>query len=221
MGKNAKKSKKNKAMKVDQAKQKLAQESVSAATTTEPKSDDLQEPAKPIEEKTVPIVVAAIPAEEIKKIDEMPKSAEKEEKKPEPKKAKTKKTGETKPVKKPAAKTVAEKKAAAPKTAKRAPAAKAEPAKKPGRKPMTAAEKAANAKAHAEEKKKADAMTPTLTMQYGGRDIDVKALVQAAKDDFKANHKRTLLTELNLYLKPEESTLYYVANGSTEGKIRF
>ena len=105
--------------------------------------------------------------------------------------------------------------------AKKAPAAKDEPAKKPGRKPMTAAEKAANAKARAEEKKKADAMTPTLTMQYGGRDIDVKALVQAAKDDFKANHKRTLLTELNLYLKPEDSTLYYVANGSIEGKISF
>jgi hypothetical protein len=104
---------------------------------------------------------------------------------------------------------------------KKAPAAKAEAKKKPGRKPMTAAEKAANAKARAEEKKKAESMTPTLTMQYGGRDIDVKALVQAAKDDFKANLKRTLLTELNLYLKPEESTLYYVANGSTEGKIKF
>ncbi len=119
-----------------------------------------------------------------------------------------------------AAKATPAKTSSATKTAKK-PAAKAEPAKKPGRKPMTAAEKAANAKARAEEKKKADAMTPTLTMQYGGRDIDVKALVQAAKDDFKANHKRTLLTELNLYLKPEESTLYYVANGSVQGKVQF
>ena len=98
---------------------------------------------------------------------------------------------------------------------------KSEPAKKPGRKPMTAAEKAASAKARAEEKAKAASMTPTLTMQYGGRDVDVKALVLAAKDDFKSKHKRTLLTELNLYLKPEESTLYYVANGSVEGKITF
>ncbi len=98
---------------------------------------------------------------------------------------------------------------------------KAAPAKKPGRKPMTAAEKAASAKARAEERAKAASMTPTLTMQYGGRDVDVKALVQAAKDDFKSKHKRTLLTELNLYLKPEESTLYYVANGSVEGKIAF
>lgn len=107
------------------------------------------------------------------------------------------------------------------KAAKKTSAAKDESAKKPGRKPMTAEEKAANAAARAEEKKKAEAMTPTLTMQYGGRDINVKALVQAAKDDFKANHKRTLLTELDLYLKPEDSTLYYVANGSVEGKIVF
>lgn len=51
--------------------------------------------------------------------------------------------------------------------------------------------------------------------------MDVKAPVQAAKDDFKANHKRNLLTKLSLYLKPEESTLYYVANGSVEGKVKF
>ena len=85
-----------------------------------------------------------------------------------------------------------------------------------GEKPTTP-----KAEKKAAEKKNADAVTPTLTMQYGGRDIDVKALVQAAKDDFKANHKRTVLKELNLYLKPEDSTMYYVANGSIEGKIGF
>ena len=74
---------------------------------------------------------------------------------------------------------------------------------------------------NAAEKKNADTVTPTLTMQYGGRDIDVKALVQAAKADFKTNHKRTILKELNLYLKPEDSTMCYVANGSIEGKIGF
>ena len=191
MAKKAKKSRKNKALKVDQAKQELAKETVGASTSTEP----AQETGKPVEKKSAPAA----------KSKTEPKAA----KNPAAKKAED------------VAKMAAPKKTAASKTTKKAPAAKAEPAKKPGRKPMTAAEKAANAKARAEEKKKADAMTPTLTMQYGGRDIDVKALVQAAKDDFKANHKRTLLTELNLYLKPEESTLYYVANGSTEGKIRF
>jgi len=164
MGKNAKKSKKNKAMKTEQAKLALAQEQAAAS--------------KPAEEEQAP---AAAPVEEVKKAKEAPK------------------------------------KAAGKKTTKAAEPVK----KKPGRKPMTAAEKAASAKARAEEKKKAESMTPTLTMQYGGRDVDVKALVQAAKDDFKANHKRTLLTQLDLYLKPEESTLYYVANGSVEGKVTF
>ena len=176
MGKNAKKSKKNKAMKVDQAKQALAQETADVSAKVTPETPAPQETVKPVEVEKFPAAVAKTSAKESKK-----------------------------PVK----------------ASKKAPAAKDEPAKKPGRKPMTAAEKAANAKARAEEKKKADAMTPTLTMQYGGRDIDVKALVQAAKDDFKANHKRTLLTELDLYLKPEDSTLYYVANGLVEGKISF
>ena len=79
----------------------------------------------------------------------------------------------------------------------------------------------ANDTALAEEKINTDAVMSTLTMQYGDRDIDVKALVQAAKDDFKANHKRTILKELNLYLKPEDSAMYYVANGSVEGKIEY
>ena len=115
----------------------------------------------------------------------------------------------------------AEKPAAAKKApAKKAPAKKA-PAKKPGRKPMTAAEKEASARARAEAKEKAANMTPTLTLQYAGRDVNVKALVQAAKDEFKAQHKRTPLTELDLYLKPEDGALYYVANGNTAGKILF
>lgn len=176
MGKNAKKSKKNKAMKVDKAKQALAQEAASDPIEVEPATVAPQETTKPSEDVKVPTAVAET-------------SSEKSEK----------------PVK----------------AAKKTSAAKDESAKKPGRKPMTAEEKAANAAARAEEKKKAEAMTPTLTMQYGGRDINVRALVQAAKDDFKANHKRTLLTELDLYLKPEDSTLYYVANGSVEGKIVF
>ena len=220
MAKKAKKSRKNKALKVDQAKQELAQETVSASTVIE----STQEAGKPVEVETAPAAAAAVPIEDNERAIETPEPTEKKEKKPAAKKSTPAAKAKTEPKAKKAedaAKTSAGIESAAPKTTKKTPAVKAEPAKKPGRKPMTAAEKAANAKARAEEKKKADAMTPTLTMQYGGRDIDVKALVQAAKDDFKANHKRTLLTELNLYLKPEDSTLYYVANGSAEGKIRF
>ena len=66
--------------------------------------------------------------------------------------------------------------------------------KRPGRKPMTPEEKAAAAKARAEEK---------------------------AKADFHAAKKRTLVTGLKLYIKPEEHIAYYVINGEHEGKISF
>lgn len=98
----------------------------------------------------------------------------------------------------------------------------AQPAKKRGgRKPMTAEEKAAAAKLRAEQKAKAANLTPTLILQYQGAEIDTAALIEAARADFKAKKKRTLLTDLKLYLKPEERAAYYVANENIDGKIDF
>ena len=123
-------------------------------------------------------------------------------------------------------KTEAKKAAAKPvekKTVKKSDkAAKVKPAaKKPGRKPLTAAEKAKEAKARAEEKAKAAGMVPTMLLQYAGKELDIAALTEAAKEDFKANNKRKLLTELTLYFKPEDGAVYYVANGSISGKVLF
>ena len=91
--------------------------------------------------------------------------------------------------------------------------------KKPGRKPMTQAQKAAAAKQRAALKKAADNMKPELILQYQEVDTDVAALVEAAKAAFKAGHKRTLITSLKLYLKPEENAAYYVVNGTETGKV--
>ena len=93
--------------------------------------------------------------------------------------------------------------------------------KRPGRKPMTPEEKAAAAAARAEEKDKANNLTPELFIQYQGDQTDVNALIEAAKADFHAAKKRTLVTDLKLYVKPEERTAYYVINGKFEGKITF
>lgn len=95
------------------------------------------------------------------------------------------------------------------------------PAKKPGRQPMTPEEKAAAAKARAEEKEKAANLKPELVIQYQGGEVDMAALVEAAKADFHSTKKRTLVTALKLYVKPEESTAYYVINESCEGKISY
>lgn len=91
--------------------------------------------------------------------------------------------------------------------------------RKPGRQPMTPAEKEAAAKARAAEKERAANLKPELVLQYQGSETDLTALVEAAKADFHQTKKRTLITALTLYVKPEEHMAYYVINGSHEGKI--
>lgn len=93
--------------------------------------------------------------------------------------------------------------------------------KRPGRKPMLPEEKAAAAEARAAEKAKADNLKPEFVMQYQNIEIDMGVLAEAAKADFHAAKKRTLITELKLYIKPEEHMAYYVVNGKHEGKISF
>lgn len=93
--------------------------------------------------------------------------------------------------------------------------------KKPGRKPMTDAEKKAAAKARAEEKAKAANLKPEVIVQFQGSDVDTAALVEAAKADFHQVKKRALVTDMKLYVKPEERTAYYVINGEYTGSVSY
>lgn len=93
--------------------------------------------------------------------------------------------------------------------------------RKPGRQPMSAEEKEAAAKARAAEKAKADNLKPELFVQYQDGEVEIASLVEAAKADFHKTKKRTLVTDMKLYIKPEERTAYYVINGAYEGKIPF
>lgn len=93
--------------------------------------------------------------------------------------------------------------------------------KKPGRKAMTPDEKEAAAKARAAKKEQADHMKPEIILQFQGSDVDMDALVEAVKDDFRTIKKRTPVTELKLYVKPEEQTAYYVVNQKYTGKVTF
>lgn len=90
-----------------------------------------------------------------------------------------------------------------------------------GRKPMTPEQKAAAAEARAAEKAKADSLKPEVIIQYQGNDIVLDTLVEAAKADFHLSKKRTLVTEIKLYVKPEDGMAYYVINERNEGKISF
>ena len=106
---------------------------------------------------------------------------------------------------------------------KKTDAATAEPEskKKGGRKPMTAEEKASAAKARAESKAKADSLKPTVIMQFQGTEVEMDALVEAAKADFRQEKKRAPITDLKLYVKPEERVAYYVVNEKFNGSVSF
>ena len=93
--------------------------------------------------------------------------------------------------------------------------------KKPGPKPLTEAQKKERAKQRAEEIKKADNMVPALILQYQGADVDLQALVEQAKAIFKEKHKRTRITSMSMYFKPEEHAAYFVINESFEEKIEY
>ena len=100
-------------------------------------------------------------------------------------------------------------------------AAEPEVKRRSGRRPMTAAEKEAAAKVRAQEKAKAENLKPEFIVQYQGVDTDLTALAEAVKADFRQVKKRTLITELKLYVKPEEHTVYYVINGDYTGSITY
>lgn len=89
--------------------------------------------------------------------------------------------------------------------------------KKPGRKPMTEEQKA-EARLQ-REAAKAQNVKATVYIQYAGAEAEVNALTEAAKADFKQAHKRTKITSLRLYIKPEDYAAYYVVNETFAGKV--
>ncbi|MCR5478574.1 MAG: DUF6465 family protein [Ruminococcus sp.] len=88
------------------------------------------------------------------------------------------------------------------------------PAKKAAAKPAAkkAAAKPAAKKAPA---KKAAAKKETgdkVVLQYNGKEIEMKAVVEACKADYKAKTKKNA-TNVAVYVKPEENTAYYTVAG--------
>ena len=52
-------------------------------------------------------------------------------------------------------------------------------------------------------------------------DSEETAVVEAAKAGFRQEKKRTPITDLKLYVKPEERTAYYVVNETFNGSVAF
>ena len=127
----------------------------------------------------------------------------------------------------PAEKKTAAKKAPAEKkvAAKKAPAEKKVAAKKAPAEKKTAAKKApvekkAAAKAPAEKKtaKKAEPVIKTI-LQVDGKDFDLSTVAVDALKKYKSTHKRKVVNEFVVYVKPEDNAAYYTVNG--EGQDDF
>ena len=76
----------------------------------------------------------------------------------------------------------------------------------------TATKAAAKTKAAVEKAAEKD----VIYVEFGDKQIDVAALVEAAKADFKAKGHRAPKT-VKLYIKPDEGVAYYTVNDKGDG----
>ncbi len=88
------------------------------------------------------------------------------------------------------------------KTVAAAPAEETKPAKAP------AAPKAA----------KACKETVKCTIEFGGKNTSVEAIVEAVKEAYAAEGNKAAIKTIELYVQPENGVAYYVINGVSEGK---
>nr|MCR5343457.1 DUF6465 family protein [Butyrivibrio sp.] len=115
-------------------------------------------------------------------------------------------------------KKAAEKKEAPKAAEKKAPAKKAEPAKK-----ATAAKKAPAKKATTAKKAapaKATAAKANLVLQYADNNVTYDTLIENAKNVYQYDLGGNVsdIKTLDIYVKPEESKVYFVVNGEINGE---
>lgn len=58
-----------------------------------------------------------------------------------------------------------------------------------------------------------------LYVQYQGSEVDMAAIAETAKAEFKAATKKSRISSLKVYLKPEERVAYYVINDDFRGQV--
>ena len=61
-------------------------------------------------------------------------------------------------------------------------------------------------------KQVAAVFVPEIYVQFASHQHDCSALVERCKEDFKSKHPSTMIRSCKLYIKPEDSMVYYVIN---------
>ena len=108
---------------------------------------------------------------------------------------------------------VKEVKVEAPKAEVKVEAPKAETKKAPAKKAATTTKKAPAKKAAAKSE-------TVITVQFQGNEVTVASVEEKVKAQFVAEgHKASSIKTLNVYVKPEEHSAYYVINGDVTGRV--
>ena len=63
------------------------------------------------------------------------------------------------------------------------------------------------------------AVVTTSVIQYQGREFTEAECLKKAQAQFKKDYKKEVLEEINIYIKPEENKIYYVANKDRVGSV--
>lgn len=66
------------------------------------------------------------------------------------------------------------------------------------------------------------AMKTSIFVEYQGKQVEDKAMIAAVKKVWtEAGHKVGDMKTVELYIKPEEASIYYVINETETGKVEF
>ena len=69
------------------------------------------------------------------------------------------------------------------------------------------------------EEKKIEPVLKTI-VQADGKDIDVSTIAADALKAYKSVHKRKIVNEFVVYVKPEENAAYYTVNGEGSDEMK-
>lgn len=62
--------------------------------------------------------------------------------------------------------------------------------------------------------------TPEVVLQYRGYEVDMDAVTERVKAHYYSKgYKKGSITNLQIYMKPEDFTAYYVINDGVVGKV--
>lgn len=114
--------------------------------------------------------------------------------------------------------------AAEPVAEVKAEAEEVKPVKKVGRPKKTAVQEAPKAAKKAKEAKneaaKAEAAGVNVVVEFNGTQRKVDEIVDKIKNEWvAAGHRLSSIKSLDVYIKPEDYTAYYVINGKVTGKV--